>query len=462
MLLASVFKRKKIMVFGLGITGISVAKALSSGGADVIAWDNTPASVNNLKNMNLKNVSFKNFEEVDWSGIDLLVLSPGVPLTHPKPHPIVAFAKKVSCPVICDIEILYYQVPEAFYIGITGTNGKTTVTALLGEIFQNNEIPTRVGGNIGISATDFDSLGKTGVYILEMSSYQLDLIDKTRFNISILLNISPDHLERHGGIDGYIKAKTNIYKNQGIEDIAIVGIDTEYSFSVYKNLKKNKNLKKIIPVSSLEFQKGGVSVSDGVLFNDIDGVGTKISLNNIKLRGKHNFQNIAAAFACAYLYGIDEESVINSINKFSSVRHRMQFLGKIGNVEFINDSKATNCSSAYASLAEYDNIFWIAGGINKEGDDINSLSEFFKKIEKAFLFGKAKEEFGSALEGKVDYVFCNDLDEAFKLSCEDAFSRPEKDSVVILAPACSSFDQWKNFEERGNYFCDLVAKLRKS
>lgn len=460
MVVASVFNKKRIMVFGLGITGVSATKALSLGGANVIAWDDNEKARDNIQNKEITNVVLKDFREVDWKDIDALILGAGVPLTYPKPHLVVDYAKSVSCPIICDVEILYRQETEAFYIGITGTNGKSTTTSLIGKIFQDNNIESKIGGNLGTSATDFESLSKGGVYILEMSSYQLDLIDKTKFNISLLINISPDHLDRHGGMEGYIQAKCNIYKNQGSSEIAVIGVDDKYSLSVYKDLKQSGKIGRIIPISSLEFQKGGVSVIDGFLFNDIDQANEKISLKGLKLKGIHNFQNIAASFACAYLYGIDKNKIIDSTLNFLGIKHRMQLVRKIGKVEFVNDSKATNCSSASKSLMEYNDIFWIAGGISK-GDDISSLSKFFPKIRKAFLVGRAKEEFAFALKGKVECVSCETLDEAFKYSSESAFLSKCDNPVVLLAPACSSFDQWKNFEERGNYFCTLVDELAK-
>lgn len=450
------YKNKNMAVVGLGKTGMASARSLGNGGAHVFAWDDNEQGRQKLALENYPNVVIEHPDKYNWNEIDQLVLSAGIPLTHPEPHYAAKLANKAGCKIVCDIELLYNQVPEAKYIGITGTNGKSTTTSLIGHIVNSAGIDSQTGGNLGISGLDFKQLDGNGIYVIEMSSYQLDLIDKTHFNTTILLNITPDHLDRHGDMAGYIKAKSHIYKNQNKNDFNIIGIDCDNARSVFEKLQGNSPAK-LIPISTYKKVAGGVAVIDGVIYNDIDGAQKELHLGFLKrLAGVHNAQNIAAAYAAAYVNNIADDIIINAIKTFSGLPHRMQYITEYKGVTFINDSKATNAEAAAKALASYDNIYWIAGGLSKEGG-INSLGGFFSKIKHAYLIGKAQDEFAQTLDGKVKYSKCNDLSEAFKQSADDAVKSGK--GVVLLSPACASWDQWPNFEVRGEAFCKMVEEM---
>jgi UDP-N-acetylmuramoylalanine--D-glutamate ligase len=436
-------KNKNIAVFGLGKAGRSAVHSLSKSGANVFAFDDNEQSCQALESESLPGVVVKNYNEYDWTGIDYLVLSPGVPLTHPVPHPVVLAAKNAGVPIICDVELLYMADPAANFIGITGTNGKSTTTALLGHVLQNSSLKSAVGGNIGTPVLELDELGESGNYIIEMSSYQLDLIQQTKFNIAIWLNITPDHIDRHGSIDGYVKAKERIFGN--LQQTAIISIDDEYSKAVYEKIKSTR---KVVPISVNEILEDGASVIDDVIYDN----GQQIKLGDLtRLPGKHNAQNIAAVYAAARAVGVAADDIVKNVSSFAGLPHRMQLVAEKNGVKFVNDSKATNAEAASKSLATFDDIYWIAGGVAKDGG-IQSLQEFFPKIKHAYLIGQAQDEFAKSLDGKVDYSLCETLENAVAQAKDDA-----KDGVVLLAPACASFDQWPNFEARGDAFCQMVG-----
>lgn len=367
-----------------------------------------------------KKVKFAAPETWDWKRIDALVLSPGIPLTHPKPHHVVELAKKHNKKIICDIELLYLDNSDySRFIGITGTNGKSTTTALIGHILKEAGYDVAVGGNLGTPAL---TLGKHKYYVLEMSSYQLDLIDKTRFDVAVWINISPDHIDRHGDIEGYVKAKKHIFKNGN--ETAIIGIDDPYSGAVADEIK------------------------------DVIRISNKDKLGDFpRLPGEHNRQNINAAYQAAKAVGVSDAKILASIATFPGLEHRIEQVAEINGVKFVNDSKATNADSTQHALAAFENIYWILGGVPKDGG-ISSLEKFFPRIKKAYLIGQATEEFAKTLEGKVQYEKCGDMTNAVKKAAADA-----KNGVVLLSPACASFDQFKNFEERGAFFKKLVLEL---
>ena len=458
---------KRSIVFGLGLSGISAITFLLNKGYEVLAADDSQLSLLNLeKNAKSSAKSYsklticKNLDDINWSDIGQLILSPGVALTHPKPHKIVQLARQNNCPIIGDVELLYRFNPKTTYIGITGTNGKSTSTALTAHIFQANNIKHQFGGNIGVACLDLPDLGEQSC-ILEMSSYQLDLIDKTQFHIASLLNITPDHLDRHKDMAGYIAAKKRIFLNQKAGDFALINIDDEHCRKLYENLNNNPNFKaKLIAISTNSIVENGVSIIGDILYENVINQ-TQYKLPNLPfLKGKHNAQNIAFAFTNALLSGIPALNIINSLTSFKGLAHRMQLIGNIGNINFINDSKATNATSTMQALQAYDNIYWILGGVAKSGG-IEDLQPFFKKVKCAFLIGEATEEFAAILsKNQVKFYKCEKLDNAFNKAYEEAKKNSDKsESNILLSPACSSFDQWRNFEERGNYFQQLANNL---
>lgn len=457
MINTEIYKNKKIAVFGLGKAGVSAVCALNKGGAKVYALDDNEKSREAIASRNLPNVRTATVDELDWQEIDILVLSPGVPFTHPEPHAVVKAAQEAGCRVICDIEILYESDPQATYIGITGTNGKSTTTALTGHILKECSQEVQVGGNIGIPVLDLDNLGLGGTHVIEMSSYQLDLIDKTRFNISVLLNVTPDHIDRHGDLAGYIKAKCRIYKEQGRDDYAIISVDDEHCQKIYDSLAREGKIGNVIPISTKRKISGGIAIIDGIIYDSANNRELKLG-ELVRLRGEHNAQNIAASYASASILKAASDDILKAIHSFQGLPHRMEYVVKKDGILYINDSKATNAEAASKALSAYDNIYWIAGGVPKEGG-IEPLKEYFPKIKKAFLIGQAQDEFAKTVENKVSYLKCGTLENALSEARKAAMENSANDPVVLLSPACASFDQWPNFEVRGQAFCDMVKAM---
>lgn len=459
------YRNQRVAVLGLAKSGIASLRSLKEGGAEVVAWDDAEANRNVLLDDSRPEYIMLSlpqalvpYDTYNWKTIQALVLSPGIPLTHPKPHPAVDLAKKAGCPVIGDIELLYSSCPRATYIGITGTNGKSTTTSLIGHIMKSCGKRVEVGGNLGTPALELQPLAADGIYVLELSSYQLDLLEKTHINISVLLNITPDHIDRHGDMEGYIAAKKRIFNHQTTGDIAIISVDNLHSKVVYEALKKENRIGKITPISTETEVDGGVAVVNGTLINGIDpSTIESIPLGKlVNLAGKHNGENIAAAFAAAYSYGIPSAKIIDAIHSFKGLAHRLQYLGEKNGVTYINDSKATNAEATEKALASYDqHIYWIAGGKPKEGG-IAPLVPFFPRIHHAFLIGDAQDEFAETLQGNVPFTKCGDLAAAFEKARVLALQEQLPGAVVLLSPACASFDQWKSFEERGEAFCQMT------
>jgi UDP-N-acetylmuramoylalanine--D-glutamate ligase len=441
-------------VFGLGKSGLATARALREGGAEVFAWDDNPAHVAALQHM-LPHCHILPPDAWPWTMLAALVLSPGVPLTHPKPHPVVTLAKAQQIPIIGDLELLYRAQPEAKYIAITGTNGKSTTTSLIGHILRAQQSSVEVGGNLGQPVLEF---APANTYVLEASSYQLDLLEKTRFNIAILLNFSPDHLDRHGDMAGYIAAKRHIFDRQQKGDVAILGVDDPASESVCRAMIAASQ-QRVIPISGHAPVKDGVFVQHGVLHNRLSDSEITVSLEGIKsLQGAHNWQNAAAAYAALFSYGMAHEAIIVAMQQFPGLAHRMQWLGTRHGVQYVNDSKATNADAAEKALLTYDRIYWILGGVPKAGG-IAPLASYFPKICHAYLIGEAAADFAKTLGGAVPHTACGTLERAFAAAREDAEREGLAGAVVLLSPACASFDQFKNFEARGDRFLTLFEEI---
>jgi UDP-N-acetylmuramoylalanine--D-glutamate ligase len=448
MITVTEYKGQSVGVFGLGKAGKATVSSLIAGGAQIWASDDSEASIEKLRARLGNKIQLKPVGDWPWKNLKALVLSPGVPLTHPEPHAVVKLAREFKCPVIGDLELLYRACPEARYIGITGTNGKSTTTTLIGHILKTAGIKTEIGGNLGTPALALKPLGSDGAYVIEASSYQLDLLEKMRFNVALLLNVTPDHLDRHGDMQGYIAAKKHIFDRQQAGDTAIIAIDDDYTRVMANEMKR------VVKVSA-HAKTDGVYVEDGVLR---DGKYTFDLKSIVTLTGRHNWQNAAAAYAAARACGVAPEMIYKSMQSFAGLRHRLQLVATIHGVRFINDSKATNADATSNALAPYDTIYWILGGKPKEGG-ITTLTGYFPKIAHAFLIGQAEGEFANTLDGKVRYTRCGTLKTAVEKAAAMAFAEKKSGAVVLLSPACASFDQWKNFEERGDAFCDMVQTL---
>lgn len=439
---------KTIAVMGLGKSGAATARALLASGARVLAWDDDQAK---RAEASAAGVPLADLTTLDFRGVDMLLWSPGIPHTHPTPHPVATAARAAGVQPICDVELLGRACPEATALAITGTNGKSTTTALLGHIMGASGRPTETGGNLGIPALDLAPLGQGGAYVLELSSYQLELIERIRFDAAVLLNITPDHLSRHGGMDGYVAAKRRIFDHLRTGGTAVIGMDDAHCRSMRETLPG-----RVVPISAEGAVRGGVYVIDGMLIDDTDGKARPVmDLSGIAtLPGRHNWQNAAAAFAAARAAGVSEEVLTTAIRSYPGLAHRQQLVAVVDGVAYVNDSKATNADAAEKALVCYDRIYWIAGGQPKEGG-IASLRPHFPRLAHAFLIGQAAEEFAVTLDGAVPFSQCGTLD----VAVARAAAMAEPGSVVLLSPACASWDQFTSFEARGDAFRRLVEAL---
>lgn len=456
MIEAGTFKGQTIAVFGLGRSGITAALSLQKGGAKVLAWDDNEASREVAKEAGVKVTDLK---KANWKTIDELVLSPGVPHELPKAHWSADKAKAAGVPIICDIEIFAREVmaraPERRpkIIAITGTNGKSTTTSLIGHILSEAGRDAQVGGNIGRGVLDLESIYAGANYVLELSSYQLERTFSLKPNAAIFLNLTPDHLDRHGDMEGYAKAKMRVFDNQTKEDAAIIGVDGPEGKDTCSRLIA-ANGRRVLPISGKRSLGRGVCVIKGKLYSVMDGRCAMVAdLNEaIGLDGQHNWQNAAAAYAAVRAIGLKPETIGKAILTFPGLEHRLENIGKVGPVKYVNDSKATNVDAAAQALKTYDNIYWIAGGQAKEGG-ITDLAPHFKNITRAYLIGEAAEEFEITLKaGKVPSKISKELHMAIMCATKDALASRAPNPVILLSPACASFDQFKNFEVRGDAF----------
>ena len=342
---------------------------------------------------------------------------------------------------------------------ITGTNGKSTTTALIGHILAAAGIDVRVGGNLGPPVLAFEPADTKTTMVLEMSSYQLELTPSLVSNVAIMLNISPDHLSRHGGMDGYVAAKARVFAGARRGATAIVGVDDAYSRSLCTALAQASD-RCLLVISGRRPVGGGVYASEGLLWDAMEGHGKPmLDLSEARaLPGEHNGQNAAAAYATACALGIDIETVARAILDFPGLAHRQEAIATLGGVTYVNDSKATNGEAVARALACYERVYWIAGGRPKE-DGLSAVEPWLGRIRRAFLLGEAEETFARALEGKVAVSRCGTLDRAFAAARAAAEADRGQRPVVLLSPACASFDQFPDFEARGEAFRALVKAI---
>ena len=450
------FRGETVAVMGLARSGLVAAQALQRGGARVMAWDDDAAKRDAAA---AAGVPIVDLGAADLAGVAALVLSPGIPHTYPKPNPVAARARAAGAKIIGDIELLAQSRRQARYVGITGTNGKSTTTALIGHILAQAGRAVAVGGNLGTPVLSLAPLGADGIYVLEMSSYQLELTESLTFDVAVLLNITPDHLDRHGGMDGYVAAKRRIFARQKKPQTAVIGTDDDLTRAIADALARG-GAQRVVPISAETRAPRGVYVEDGWLVDDMEGGARRVLelRRAARLPGTHNWQNAAAAYAATRALGIDAAAVVAGIIGFTGLAHRQELIATIDDVAYVNDSKATNADATAKALACYDAIYWIAGGLAKEGG-IVSLAPFFPRIRHAFLIGKASDEFAATLDGRVTYSRCGELGRAVAAAREAALASRKPGAVVLLSPACASFDQFANFEERGDVFRRLVEAL---
>ena len=450
------FSGLPVAVLGLGKSGLVAAEALQRSGAEVWAWDDDPARRQAAAE---RDVPIVDLTSCDWRELTSLVISPGIPQRFPKPHPVAALAREHGCEIIGDIELLGRAQRNAEYLGVTGTNGKSSTTALIGHILETAGRQVQIGGNLGTPALALDELDQGGIYVLEVSSYQLEITVSITYDVAVLLNISPDHVERHGGFEGYVAAKRQIFHRQTKPRTAVVGVDDETCRKIFEELKQADE-QIVVPISSLEQVPGGVSVIEGVLIDDTEGQAVRaLDLREIAtLPGRHNWQNAAAAYAACKAIGVAPPVITACMRSYPGLPHRQELIAIIDGVSYVNDSKATNADAAAKALACYEPIYWIAGGQAKEGG-LAGLEDSLSAVSQAFLIGEAEDAFAESLEGKLPVKRCGSLEAAVAAAREAALEVGRPRSVVLLSPACASFDQFANFEARGDAFRALVQAL---
>lgn len=441
----------RFVVLGLARSGMAAARALKAAGVEFTAWDDGAARRDALA---AEGVRIADPAGIDWSGIDGLVMSPGIPHSFPKPHPVTVAAKAAGVPLIGDIELLARSGSKARLVGITGTNGKSTTTVLIGHILRSAGVACDIGGNLGPAALDFQPLGADGVYVLEMSSFQLELVPSLRFDIAIWMNITPDHIDRHGDLDGYIAAKRHIFDNQRASDVAIIGVDDDASKAEAIRLGRARNM---IGITVRGNTPASITVHDGILRDARDG--TSVDLRDIKtLPGAHNWQNAAASWTACRALGLSAAVVEQGLRTYPGLAHRQERVAVVGDIVYINDSKATNADATEKALAAYDTIYWIVGGTAK-AEGIAPLAPWFSRVVHAFLVGASSDPFAATLEGRIPYTRSGDLKTALDQAHAMAQREHRSGAVVLLSPACASYDQWASFEQRGDAFRAMARAL---
>lgn len=446
-----------VAVMGLGKSGLATAEALARSGADLWVWDDKESS--------REAAAAKGFKVVDLTTADLselttIVWSPGIPHSFPKPHPVAERARAAGVELVCDIELLARAERDSAYLGITGTNGKSTTTTLVGHVMEAAGRRVAVGGNLGTPVLTFPGLGGGGTYVLEMSSYQLELTFSITFDVAVLLNITPDHLDRHGGMDGYVAAKKLVFHRQTRPRTAVIGVDDAPCRKIYEELVAAGD-QIVWPISAEGRVPGGVYAEGGWLVDDTDGNAERVAeLSRFPaLLGRHNWQNAAAAYAACKAAGVPAPAIIAAMTTFPGLAHRQQLVRTIDGVRFVNDSKATNADAAEKALATFDPIYWILGGQAKE-TGLDGLEGLMGRVRHAFLIGEASDCFAAWLDSnKVPYTRCGTLDVAVTVAAELALAERLPDACVLLSPACASWDQFPNFEKRGEAFAAAVEAL---
>jgi UDP-N-acetylmuramoylalanine--D-glutamate ligase len=464
MIRITTFKGRAVAVYGLGASGIATAKALIDGGAKVVASDDSAASLEAAAAAGIPTADLK---ETNWARFSALVVAPGLPLTHPEPHWAVHQAKLAGVDVIGDLELFVRERREQSFdvpfIAITGTNGKSTTTALVAHILKEAGRDVQMGGNIGTAMLSLEPFAPGRHYVIECSSYQIDLAPSLDPTVGVVLNITPDHLDRHGTIENYAAIKARL---PGRAQKAVVSIDDTYCRAIAEHLRGGdvRGGPSVVMRLSTRADADCEIGAEGtrVVASDNGGKQEVADLAGVgSLRGKHNAENACAAAAALLLLPepLTPEQIAAGMKSFPGLAHRMEELGRQGRTLFVNDSKATNADSAEKALSSFaGDIYWILGGKPKDGG-IASLAPFFSRVAKAYLIGSAMEEFAAALEGKVVFERCGTLDNAVAAAARDAEASTASEPVVLLSPACASFDQYRNFEVRGDAFRTLVAAL---
>ncbi|MCJ2129966.1 UDP-N-acetylmuramoyl-L-alanine--D-glutamate ligase [Methylobacterium sp. E-045] len=447
---ATTFAGRTVALFGLGGSGLATALSLQAGGARVVACDDNPTSMARAQEQGIPTTDLRG---ADWSGFSALVLAPGVPLTHPVPHWTVDLARAAGIEIIGDVELFCREraqiAPDAPFVAITGTNGKSTTTALIAHILRQAGLDVQMGGNIGTAILSLEPPAPGRHHVIELSSFQIDLTPSLNPSVGVLLNITPDHLDRHGTMENYAAIKERLIQGSAL---AVIGIDDAPSRAI-----ANRHRGPLVRIGVAQRDVDGLIVRDGTVTGrsgqaiaDVSGIGS--------LRGAHNWQNAAVAIAVVQALGVTDDEIAAGLKSFPGLPHRMEEVGRRGRVLFVNDSKATNADSTEKALTAFRDVHWILGGKPKEGG-IDLLAPLFDRVAHAYLIGAASDAFAATLEGRVPFTHCGTLDVATKQAAESAARSEAPEPVVLLSPACASYDQFRSFEDRGDQFRTLVRGL---
>lgn len=445
-------KGRRYGVFGLGRTGLAAVKALVAGGAHVVAWDDAEALRAAAVEAGAEAADLAVRPLGDLEGI---VWSPGAPFLAPKPLAAASRARLAGVPILSDAQLLLDALPEATVVGVTGSNGKSTTTALLAHILETAGRPVAVGGNLGPPTLGLDMLGPDGVYVLELSSYQLELTPRPRFAVALFLNLEADHLERHGGLHAYAGAKRRVFEGPGT---AVVGVDDAHGRWLLPRLEGRRRVVEI----SADRPVAGVHADETTLYDAIDGAAAPVFdfARAAALGGRHNRQNAAAAYAAARALGLRPSEITPALASFPGLPHRQELARTIGHVRYVNDSKATNAPAAARALASFERIHWIVGGLPKDGG-LAGVEPWLDRVVAAYLIGEAAPAFRRQLAQMapgLQVASPGVLDRALQAAHAAAQADPAA-SVVLLSPACASFDQFRSYEARGDAFREAVLRL---
>ena len=449
MIAVSTLAGKNVALFGLGGSGLATAEALAAGGALVTAWDDNAAAVDKAR---AAGIAVADLRDADWAAFSSFVLSPGVPLTHPEPHWTVPLARAAGVEIVGDVELFCREraahAPSAPLIAITGTNGKSTTTALISHILAHAGRDAQMGGNIGRAVLTLDAPEAGRIHVLECSSFQIELAPSLAPSVGILLNLTPDHLDRHGTMERYAGIKERLVARS---DIAVIGVDDALCAGIADRLERAG--RKVVRISKQTPLGDGLYAEGAALMRAKGGKAERVaSLDGIgSLRGGHNAQNALAAVAACLCVGLSADEIHAGLASFPGLAHRMEQVGRRGHVLFVNDSKATNAEAAAPALSSFSRIYWIAGGRAKEGG-IEALRPLFSRIARAYLIGEAAHGFAATLGAAVPHEVSGTLDAALASAARDAAGDGAGEAVVLLSPACASYDQFRNFEVRGDAF----------
>ena len=462
MITSSIWAGKRYAVLGLARSGAATVRALVAAGAHVTAWDSdeakrlsvlprkgegdreavegedgngraasSPSVTSSTLPLTGESLEIADLADIDLANFDALIVSPGVPLNT---HPLAAKARAAGVPVIGDIELFAEargELPAHKVVGITGTNGKSTTTALVTHILKTAGIPAMMGGNIGLPILAQEPLPQDGVYVLELSSYQIDLTQTLDCEVAVLLNLTPDHLDRYDGFAGYAASKARLFAMQSLRHEAVIGIGEAASAAIARNLSaRGEHLTKIAPGVCMDQSRWPA------------------------LQGPHNAQNALAAIVVAKALGVSEADIDRALESFTGLPHRMEKIAEVNGVSFVNDSKATNPESTAPALMAFPRIHWVVGGRAK-GDDLDACRPGFGHVVRAYTIGEAGPRFAAILRHDMAVEEAGTLDEAVARAANAAVAG----DVVLLSPAAASFDQFRDYEHRGNAFRAAVGAL---